>query len=183
MQRPAPPRMATVDDISSWAHLAPNTAVSFAKLPEQCKLRELAEEARLAGEPEAEAAAAATFAAVDADNLGKLGLEELLSALAAAGDVADRAEVEALFKRLDVNGDGAITMEEWRAGHSGGGLHGPGGLLQARLDAAMKRGQLSLPPPDEGGAPSPKGVSLVWALTVDLANDDLSPIKTERFGY
>ena len=136
-------------------------------------------------EPEAEAAAAATFAAVDADKSGKLDLEELVSALAAAGDAADRAEVEALFKRLDVNGDGAITMEEWvaGAGHSGGGLHAPGGLLQARLDAAMKRGQLSLPPPDEGGAPSPKGVSLVWALTVDLANDDLSPIKTERFGY
>ena len=67
-------------------------------------------------------------------------------------------------------------MEEWRAGYSGGGL-------RARLVAAMKRGQLSLPPPDEGGAPSPKGVSLAWALTVDLANDDLSPIKTERFGY
>ena len=143
-------------------------------------------EAKAQAEAQAEAeaaAAAATFAAVDADKSGKLDLEELLSALAAAGDVADRAEVEVLFKRLDVNGDGTITMDEWRAGHSGGGLHGPGGLLQARLDAAMKRGQLSLPPPDEGGAPSPKGVSLVWALTVDLANDDLSPIKTERFGY
>ena len=101
-------------------------------------------------EPEAEAAAAATFAAVDADKSGKLDLEELLSALAAAGDDADRAEVEALFKRLDVNGDGAITMEEWRAGHSGGGL-------RARLDAAMKRGQLSLPPPDEDDEPEPEG--------------------------
>ena len=50
--------------------------------------------------------AAATFAAADADSSGKLDLEELLSALAAAGDVTDRAEVEALFKRLDVNGDG-----------------------------------------------------------------------------
>ena len=58
------------------------------------------------GSQEEAAAAAATFAAVDADNSGKLDLEELLSALAAAGDVADRAEVEALFKRLDVNGDG-----------------------------------------------------------------------------
>ena len=58
------------------------------------------------GSQEEEAAAAATFAAVDADKSGKLDLEELLSALAAAGDVADRAEVEALFKRLDVNGDG-----------------------------------------------------------------------------
>eukprot|EP00964_Phaeocystis_antarctica_P007164 scaffold3878_cov60-Phaeocystis_antarctica.AAC.2 len=104
-----------------------------------------------AGEPEAEAAAAATFAAVDADKSGKLDLEELLSALAAAGDVADRAEVEALFKRLDVNGDGAITMEEWRAGHSGGGL-------RALLDAAVKRGQLSLPPPDEDDEPEPEGV-------------------------
>ena len=84
------------------------------------------------GEPEAEAAAAATFAAVDADKSGKLDLEELLNALAATGDDADRAEVEALFKRLDVNRDGAITMEEWRAGHSGGGL-------RARLDVAVKR--------------------------------------------
>ena len=58
------------------------------------------------GSQEEAAAAAATFAAVDADNSGKLNLEELLSARAAAGDVADRAEVEALFKRLDVNGDG-----------------------------------------------------------------------------
>ena len=58
------------------------------------------------GLQEEEAAAAATFAAVDADNSGKLDLEELLSALAAAGDATDRAEVEALFKRLDVNGDG-----------------------------------------------------------------------------
>ena len=58
------------------------------------------------GSQEEAAAAAATFAAVDADNSGKLDLEELLSALAAAGDVADRAEVAALFKRLDVNGDG-----------------------------------------------------------------------------
>ena len=58
------------------------------------------------GSQEEAAAAAATFAAVDADNSGKLDLEELLSALAAAGDVADRAEVEALFKRLDVDGDG-----------------------------------------------------------------------------
>ena len=58
------------------------------------------------GSQEEEAAAAAAFAAVDADKSGKLDLEELLSALAAAGDVADRAEVEALFKRLDVNGDG-----------------------------------------------------------------------------
>jgi len=103
-----------------------------------------------AGEPEAEAAAVATFAAVDADKSGKLSLEELLNALAAAGDDADRAEVEALFKRLDVNGDGAITMEEWRAGHSGGGL-------RARLDAAVKRGQLSLPPPDEDDEPEPEG--------------------------
>ena len=103
-----------------------------------------------AGEPEAEAAAVATFAAVDADKSGKLSLEELVNALAAAGDDADRAEVEALFKRLDVNGDGAITMEEWRAGHSGGGL-------RARLDAAVKRGQLSLPPPDEGDEPEPEG--------------------------
>eukprot|EP00964_Phaeocystis_antarctica_P039298 scaffold22481_cov49-Phaeocystis_antarctica.AAC.3 len=103
-----------------------------------------------AGEAAAEAAAAATFAAVDADKSGKLDLEELLSALAAAGDDADRAEVEALFKRLDVNGDGAITMEEWRAGHSGGGL-------RARLAAAMKRGQLSLPPPDEDDEPEPEG--------------------------
>ena len=71
-----------------------------------------------AGEAEAEAAAAATFAAVDADKSGKLDLEELLRALAAAGDDADRAEVEALFKRLDVNGDGTITMDEWQAGHS-----------------------------------------------------------------
>ena len=101
-------------------------------------------------EPEAEAAAAATFAAVDADKSGKLDLEELVSALAAAGDAADRAEVEALFKRLDVNGDGAITMEEWRAGHSGGGL-------RARLGAAMKRGQLSLPPADEDDEPEPEG--------------------------
>ena len=100
--------------------------------------------------PAAEAAAAATFSAIDADKSGKLDLEELLSALAAAGDVADRAEVEALFKRLDANGDGAITMEEWRAGHSGGGL-------RARLDAAMKRGQLSLPPPDEDDEPEPEG--------------------------
>ena len=103
-----------------------------------------------AGEPEAEAAAVATFAAVDADKSGKLSLEELLNALAARGDDADRAEVEALFKRLDVNGDGAITMEEWRAGHSGGGL-------RARLDAAVKRGQLSLPPPDEDDEPEPEG--------------------------
>lgn len=58
------------------------------------------------GSQEEAAAAVATFAAVDADNSGKLDLEELLSALAAAGDVADRAEVEALFKRLDVDGDG-----------------------------------------------------------------------------
>ena len=58
------------------------------------------------GSQEEEASAATTFAAVDADNSGKLDLEELLSALAAAGDVTDRAEVEALFKRLDVNGDG-----------------------------------------------------------------------------
>ena len=58
------------------------------------------------GSQEEAAAAAATFAAVDADNSGKLDLEELLSALAAAGDATDRAEVEALFKRLDVNGDG-----------------------------------------------------------------------------
>ena len=89
---------------------------------------------------------ACTFAAVDADKSGQLDLEELLSALAAAGDVADRAEVEALFKRLDVNGDGSITMEEWQAGHSGGGL-------RVRLDAAVKRGQLSLPPPDEDDEP------------------------------
>ena len=61
------------------------------------------------GSQEEAAAAAATFAAVDADNSGKLDLEELLSALAAAGDVADRAEVEALFKRLDVNGDGDLN--------------------------------------------------------------------------
>ena len=61
------------------------------------------------GSQEEEAAAAATFAAADADNSGKLDLEELLSALAAAGDVADRAEVEALFKRLDVNGDGDLN--------------------------------------------------------------------------
>ena len=58
------------------------------------------------GSQEEEAAAAATFAAVDADNSGKLDLEELLSALAATGEVPDRAEVEALFQRLDVNGDG-----------------------------------------------------------------------------
>eukprot|EP00964_Phaeocystis_antarctica_P130381 scaffold94247_cov61-Phaeocystis_antarctica.AAC.4 len=101
-------------------------------------------------EPEAEAAAAATFAAVDADKSGKLDLEELVSALAASGDAADREEVEALFKRLDVNGDGSITMEEWRAGHSGGGL-------RARLGAAMKRGQLSLPPPDEDDEPEAEG--------------------------
>ena len=75
----------------------------------------IAQPGTAAGEPEAEAAAAATFAAVDADKSGKLDLEELLRALAAAGDDADRAEVEALFKRLDVNGDGAITMDEWRA--------------------------------------------------------------------
>ena len=157
------------------------------------------------GSQEEAAAAAATFAAVDADSSGKLDLEELLSALAAAGDVADRAEVEALFKRLDVDGDGAchptprtptpnpkphpqshphtphspnpnplpyphpslslnpiltptltltlgaITMEEWRAGCSGGGL-------RSRLEAAMKRGQLSLPPPDEDDEPEPEGV-------------------------
>eukprot|EP00964_Phaeocystis_antarctica_P035290 scaffold20154_cov58-Phaeocystis_antarctica.AAC.3 len=42
-------------------------------------------------------------------------------------------------------------MEEWRAGHSGGGL-------RARLDAAMKRGQLSLPPPDDDDEPEPKGI-------------------------
>ena len=61
------------------------------------------------GSQEEAAAAAATFAAVDADNSGKLDLEELLSALAAAGDVADRVEVEALFKRLNVDGDGVPT--------------------------------------------------------------------------
>ena len=41
-------------------------------------------------------------------------------------------------------------MEEWRAGYSGGGL-------RARLEAAMKRGQLSLPPPDEDDEPEPEG--------------------------
>ena len=56
-----------------------------------------------------EAAAAATFAAVAADNSGKLALEELLSALAAAGDVADRAEVEALFKRLPGSARAAVA--------------------------------------------------------------------------
>ena len=40
------------------------------------------------GSQEEEATAAATFAAVDADRSGKLDLEELLSALAATGDVA-----------------------------------------------------------------------------------------------
>ena len=42
-------------------------------------------------------------------------------------------------------------MEEWRAGISGGGL-------RARLEAAMKRGQLSLPPPDEDDEPEPEGL-------------------------
>ena len=42
-------------------------------------------------------------------------------------------------------------MEEWRAGYSGGGL-------RSRLEAAMKRGQLSLPPPDEDDEPEPEGV-------------------------
>ena len=41
-------------------------------------------------------------------------------------------------------------MEEWRAGYSGGGL-------RSRLEAAMKRGQLSLPPPDEDDEPEPEG--------------------------
>ena len=42
-------------------------------------------------------------------------------------------------------------MEEWRAGYSGGGL-------RSRLEAAMKRGQLSLPPPDEDDEPEPEGI-------------------------
>ena len=41
-------------------------------------------------------------------------------------------------------------MEEWRAGYSGGGL-------RSRLEAALKRGQLSLPPPDEDDEPEPEG--------------------------
>ena len=41
-------------------------------------------------------------------------------------------------------------MEEWRAGYSGGGL-------RSRLEAAVKRGQLSLPPPDEDDEPEPEG--------------------------
>ena len=41
-------------------------------------------------------------------------------------------------------------MEEWWAGCSGGGL-------RSRLEAAMKRGQLSLPPPDEDDEPEPEG--------------------------
>ena len=42
-------------------------------------------------------------------------------------------------------------MEEWRAGYSGGGL-------RSRLEAAVKRGQLSLPPPDEDDEPEPEGI-------------------------
>ena len=120
------------------------------------------------------ASSAATFAAVDADHSGKLDLDELLSTLAAAGDDVDRAEVEALFERLDVNGDGAITIDEWRAGRSGSGL-------PAWVEAAMRRGQLSFPPPaapstsTEGAArrdhrPPPSPPLASWLSVLDEAS-------------
>ena len=100
------------------------------------------------------ASSAATFVAVDADKSGKLDLEELLSKLATAGDDVDSAEVEALLKRLDADEDGAITIEEWRAGHSGSGL-------PAWVEAAMRRGQLAppTPPPAVAAAPSTEGAA------------------------
>ena len=93
-----PPRMATVDDISSWSRMAPHLAVLFAKVQEERRSRELAEAA-------AEWLAAWPGADLDAKD------EEGWSALqraAAAGQALAAAE---LLRRPSVEVNGVEPTE------------------------------------------------------------------------
>ena len=99
MQHTAP-RMATVDDIPSWSRLAPNAAVSFAKLQEERRSRELAEEARLAEEAAGEWLAAWPGGDLHTKDEGGW------SALQRAAEAGQAAAVAELLRRpgVDVNG-------------------------------------------------------------------------------
>ena len=53
------------------------------------------------------------FSAIDADQSGTIELEELSAALQQRGHSA--LGVAALFRTLDVDGDGSISISEWCA--------------------------------------------------------------------
>ena len=92
--------MATVDDIPSWSRLSPHIAVSYAKLQDECRARELAEAARLAEEAVAEWLAAWPGGDLDAkDGAG-------WSALQRAAEAGQAAAVAELLRRpgVEVNG-------------------------------------------------------------------------------
>ena len=54
------------------------------------------------------------FAAIDQDHNGQISLEELRAKLQSRGAGGMGAEkVAELFKKMDTDGDGFISMEEW----------------------------------------------------------------------
>mmetsp|Transcript_26818 Transcript_26818/g.58448 ORF Transcript_26818/g.58448 Transcript_26818/m.58448 type:complete len:559 (-) Transcript_26818:520-2196(-) len=56
------------------------------------------------------------FASIDHDHTGKLTLEELVAKLQTRPEYLPRDKIVELFNEMDLNGDGAISMEEWSSG-------------------------------------------------------------------
>ena len=56
------------------------------------------------------------FDSIDADKSGTIDADELLKHLLEAG--VDSDEISDTFAAIDVDRDGAITREEWRAGYA-----------------------------------------------------------------
>ncbi|KAH3802310.1 neo-calmodulin-like [Dreissena polymorpha] len=55
----------------------------------------------------------AAFKVFDKDNSGALTRDEILSVLRLAGDKVDDAELDDMISRVDVDGDGKISIEEF----------------------------------------------------------------------
>lgn len=96
------------------------------------------------------------FNATDTDGNGSVSLAELSDDEAAKGASSD--SVEAIFKLIDVDSDGAISREESST------------FLDAIKDAVGKLAGGQPPPPPEGGMPPPTGAAEAGSASLDLLN-------------